>query len=327
MIREVSLALGLVACAICIPGIVNAASDPPPNFYFSIINQNVPLGAPLLLQVVGPPNGTFSVALNPEPFNTSQPVYDRLYQLPATTELSNGSSVGEVSINTSLFAIAAYEVKLASSNSTVFGTSTVFITTGVDATALLAEIEQLQYGAEENASRITSLLYMQGQLQTENLFVVSLAVVLFGIILFLIIATRTAAGEKRFLKSLKRFASKVAFSGKAGMTSGEAGPWEVAERDPKINPEKVWVAGLCGGCELRHTRAALLLHMRNVHRMQPAEAEGYIHISRDARKEILDQFKEDRRPVVRHPPMQSPPPLDLSHYFGSTGEGGDTNAQ
>ena len=204
MIRETIAATLAMAVLFGGIGLIEAATPPVPNWYFSVIQSQVPEGVPLILQVMGPPNGTFTVTLNGLPFNTSQPVFYQFYELPATSELSNGSAIGEVSVNTSLLAIEGYEVRLASANSTVFGTAIVSVTTGISAPYIDTQIEQLENGARENASRITSLLYLQGQLQTDLWYVLITAGAFFALTTFLIFATRTAAGEKRLKKHMDK---------------------------------------------------------------------------------------------------------------------------
>lgn len=177
-----------------------------------------------MLQVVGPPNGTFSVAVNPLPFNTSQPVFTGLYELPATAELTNGSAIGEVSLNTTLLGIQGYELRLASSNSTVFGTEVVSVTTGVSYVLIDTEIEQLNYGARENASRITSLLWNEGNLQNEYLYAVIAGFSETALLVILMYYTRTSAAEKRLGKKLHRTWEKIGTSGPGYIES--LGPFE-----------------------------------------------------------------------------------------------------
>ncbi len=309
MIRELALSLALVALIVCVPGIVQAGA-PPPNFYFTVISDQVTTGEPLLLQVVGPPNATFTVTLNPEPFNTSQPVFSQFYQLPPVAALANGSAIGEVSVNTSLFAISAYRMSVASANSTIFGREVVYVTVGTPTAVLAGQLEQLRFDLAENASRVISLGEALDMENVVYLYVVGLSITLFGILMFTIIATRTAAGERRFMRSLKGGISRLSFRGPAGMTAGH---WAIEEQMSGINTERIWVAGLCPRCELRHTRSELFAHMRAVHRMDGEQAEKYVRISREARREVRRKLEEEILPSMRQAPKAKPAPvLDLS---------------
>jgi len=305
MSREASLAVACFVLAVGIPGVVQAASHPPPAFYFTVIQDQVATGEPLMLQVVGPPNATFTVALNPEPFNTSQPVFSTLYQLPANPSLTNGSAIGEVSINTTLFAISAYRLTVSSVNSTIIGREVVFITVGTPTAVLAGQIEQLQLNLIENASRVQSLTYALYQQRTVDLYVLVVTGIEFVILLLFIVGTRTTAGDRRFWKRMRDTIHKIGMKGQSGVRTGH---WSKDEAVAVIDPKKVWVMDLCSTCEKWHTHSELIDHAKLIHRMEPKEAERYIRVSRDAQREVLEEIKTE---ATRRPPHEPAPVLEL----------------
>lgn len=307
MKREVLTAVAAIVLVFGLPSVVSA--QPPPAFGYSIIETQIPQGAPLIVEVTGPANGTFNLTLNPLPFNTSQPVFDQFYSLPAKATLANNTAVGEVSINTTLFAIEGYVLTLRQANGSAFARILVAVTAGIDASALISVIEQIQFNAAVNASRITSLFYEQGRLQNEYLYVAVLTAVEFVILLLLIMETRTTVGEKRFMRNLKRLGHKAAFKGKSGMSAGH---WTKEEPYAQIDPEMVWVADCCFRGQLRHTRPQLLAHMWTVHRMTEAEAIPMVRVSKDARREVQQKIQAEREVSVAHPPKVATTVLDLA---------------
>jgi hypothetical protein len=305
VIRETALAVACVALIVCVPGIIQG-TPPPPPFYANVISTTVTQGEPILIQVVGPPNATFTVTLNPLPFNTSQPVFSQFYQLPPVAALTNGSAIGEVAVNTTLFAVSGYRLNIASANSTIFDTQIVTVGIGTATAVIEGQIEQMQFDLQENASRVLSLSYALYQERTVDLYVVILSVVLFAVLLVVIIGTRTAAGERRLMRTAKRIVHGAAFRGGAGMTAGH---WATEDVVPKVNPDRIWASDLCPTCELRHTRTELLQHMKAVHRMEAAEAARYIRTSKEARREVREQMREETLPAVRHPPPRAQQPV------------------
>ena len=306
MIRETCLAIALVALVVAVPGIVRAAAPVNPSFYFSVISDQVATGEPIVLQVVGPPNDTFTVSLNPEPFNTSQPVFSEFYQLPPVAALENGSAIGEVSVNTTLFAIAGYLLIVRSANSTIIGQDIVYITVGTPTAVLAGEIEQLRFDLQENASRLVSTAEALDRENIIYLYVVGLSGVEFVILLLFIIGTRTAASERRFWRRVAEAFHRLGFKGRAGVRSGH---WSKEDVIAAIDPTRVWVMDLCATCEKRHTREELLAHAFGIHRLEAKAAEKYFRVSREARKEIMNDIETMR---VARVPRKEQPVLDLS---------------
>lgn len=316
MIRETCVALALVV--LMAGGSVMASSVPgAPQWSFNLTQNSVPTGNPILIDVFGPPNGTFSVAVNPEPFNSSQPVFDQVYQEPAHPSLANGTSSAEVQINTTYIAIEAYQITVANSQGVHIGTpALVFVTIGTPTQILEAQIVQLQYDLSENASRVKSLLYEQTILESYDAYAVGTAAAFFAITTFLIVFTRTAAAESRLGKKLRKAGRSLTFGGPGYID--HTGGFEVPEEPPRPDPEKIWVANLCDICRLPHTRPKLIEHLMGpIHKLTLAECDLYIKASEDARRRVQRYFQAERKDARDRPaPGTSTTGLDLTDVLG-----------
>ncbi|MGA7861352.1 MAG: hypothetical protein WCB19_05790 [Thermoplasmata archaeon] len=304
---ELLLAVAFIALVAFVPNIVSAS--PAPVFKCEVLQPQVPQGAPIVAEVTGPPNATFSLSLYPLPFNTSQPVLSALYQLPAVATLPNGTAIGEVSVNTSILGIEGYLMVLETGNGTPFAKLVVAVTTGIPSVQIVSTLEQIEFNLAVNASRVSALFYEQGRLQNGYFYVIGLTGVEFIVLLLVVLETRTSVGEKRFMRSLKRIGHKIEFKGKAGMSAGH---WDIPETVATSNRERVWVADCCPRGQKRHTRAELLEHGMSVHRLTEHEFEPRMRISKDARREIREELQAVRAPAIMHPPKAPVPVLDLT---------------
>lgn len=320
MIREMLVALFIV---VLLAGGNAVASSLPggPTWSYTVTNNTIPTGNYLILDVDGPPNGTFTVTLNPEPFNSSQPVFDQIYQEPKTPSLANGTASAEVRINTTYFAIEALQVTVANAQGIRIGTpSLVFITVGTATQVLEAQIVQLQYDIEVNASRIQSLLYERTELENADAWAVGTCAALFAILLFLIIFTRTAAAEKRLGKKIRRVGRAFAIGGPGYID--HTGAFEVPEEIPKVDPDEIWVANLCPICRLPHTRQKLVDHLMGpTHKLTLLECDQYIRVSEDARRRMQHFFETERKEARElQPKGTAKVGLDLTDVLDLSGE-------
>jgi hypothetical protein len=318
MIREVTVAIGLSVLIVIGTGMAAAQVVQTPNWFIQIPQYNVTYGDLLLVDVYGPPNGTFWVTLSSEPFNSSVPVFQQEYQEPAVNLLPNGTASGEVRINTTFFDIGGLKLNVFQADGAEIGSALVFIGIGGSTSVLQAEITQLQYDLEENATRLLGLLYQQGHLENDLLYTVITATVLFAIEIFLIVFTRTAAQESRLGRKLVRIGSAIASSGPGYIES--TGPFTVERKPPHVDIDKFWVANQCGICDLPHNRPDLLKHLMGpAHRMNQKEAESWIRVDPEARRRMQDYLGRGRmeRTARVNRVKPSTPTLDLTDLLGS----------
>jgi hypothetical protein len=270
MIRETIVALAVLVLVVTIPGL--SSGTPAPQWSYQVTNPDVPQGSDMLVEVQGPPNGTFSMTISPVPFNTSQPVFTQTYELPLAASLPNGTAMAEVRLNTSLFAIAGYQVALKDSAGSAVGTpSVVQVTVPVDP-AIMNAISQLEFNLGVNASRVNSLLYLKSQVLEWTEFAVGWSIAWTVVLMYLIFATRTAARERKWVAKSLDLGHSLVWTPR-GQTFSDG--WEPEKRTTKPDYRAIYVVKPpeCEVCEMPGRWESKEDHVRKTHPSVPFTPE------------------------------------------------------
>ncbi len=275
MLRETVLAVGLVALVALS---ANALAAPVPGWSAAPVSNSVPLGSQLAVMVTGPPNGTFVIAVNVQPFNSSLPPVEAVaMRLPPRAELANGSAVGEAELNTTALGIETVEVSVSNATLGTFGVFYIAITATVSSTLIENQIVQLQYDLMENASRVDSLLGLQENVKNWAIYTVAVAAALFAVETLLVASTwdtRPSAWLRRRGKSFLK--------GERGIS--HTGSWTIDETVEAPDVRAVFVAPdmACEVCDIPQQYARKVRHIVEAHGLDPAEAEEKVVADRRA---------------------------------------------
>lgn len=209
----------------------------------------------MALEVSGPPNGTFIVSVNVQPFNTTSPVYENVSEMPASASLPNGSAVLQIFVPTGSLGVELVMVTLSNATSGVFGTFYVGVLDG----SVTQRLNQQQNDLNENASRINALLGDRNLYRNWMVTAIAFTTVLDGFLLYVIFATRTAAREKRWVKKQSQAVGNFAkVKPSVDATPGH----EIPTRTLTGNPSAVWVLRppLCEVCRIPQYREVIADH-------------------------------------------------------------------
>jgi hypothetical protein len=295
MQREFCAALSILVVIVGGVGIAQAAAPVIPSWSYSVIDDNVPLGNPIVLSVLGPPNGTFTVEVTTEPFNESLPVFAQTYQEPKVPSMANGSSQMEVNVNTTLLGVEAVQITLLDISGKDIGVPKIaFISSPQEPIqALEAQIDQLWFQQNVSTDRQMSLLYAEQQLTNEMLFMVGIAISLFVIEVFLIFATRTSAQERRLMAKATDTGHRILWQ-KRGVE--HTGSWTRASPATPADPRAVFIAKnpQCEVCEMPQQYPAAAAHLRVDHHVPAEQIGGAIVASPEAGQRIRESMRAQR---------------------------------
>lgn len=291
MLRETLLAVSLMVVLVTVPGFSLASTTP--TWSYSVVDTQVPQGALLVVSVMGPPNGTFTLSLNPLPFNSSNAIFTELYSLPNSTSLPNGTASGEVRLNTSLFAIQGYRLTLSQSDGTPIGLPTTLSIVVPEDTALVNQVSQLQFDLEVNATRLAGLLYLRDEVKGWAEFAVGVSLGTFAIETYLILATRTAAQERRMVAKINDVGHRLIWQ-KRGIE--HTGSWTVTQPAGEIDPRAIFIAARpqCEVCEMPQKWQAVADHLTVVHRIPADGVSAAIVSSPDATTRVRTSMRAQR---------------------------------
>lgn len=282
MLRELLLALALVAVVVTVPALASAQATP--GWSAAIANYSVPLGNPIDVQVMGPPNGSYAVVVNVQPFNSSAPAYANVSRLPATASLANGSALAEFQVPTANLGIETVMLTLTNTSGGTF--ATFYVALNDQGGPIEAQVQQLAYEQLVLNAREQSLLYTQGQYRDWMLFTVAVSLTATGANIALTYLTRTAAQEKRLVKAMKRSAARVTERdiGVSAMP-GVDEPEYFLMADPRalfaVAPE------ICDACRIPRTRPAAFQHATE-HGLSPEEANARVVASEMGERHTRD---------------------------------------
>ena len=275
MLRETVLAVGLVALVALS---ANALAAPVPGWSAAPVSNSVPLGSQLAVMVTGPPNGTFVIALNVQPFNSSLPPVEAVaMRLPAVAALANGSAVGEAELNTTTLGIETVEVSVSNATLGTFGIFYIAVTATVSSTFIENQVLQLQYDLMENASRVDSLLGLQQNVKNWAAYTVGVAVVLFAIETLLVVSTWDTRPSAWLRKRGRSF-----LKGERGVS--HTGSWTIEETVEAPDVRAVFVAPdmACEVCDIPQQYARKVQHIVKAHGLSEDEAALHVHADRRA---------------------------------------------
>jgi hypothetical protein len=290
VIRESLAAVAILVLVATVPGLASAASGP--QWSSNVTNPSVSQGSSLVIEVMGPPNGTFTLSMNPEPFNSSQPVFTQTYQLPLTTSLPNGTAVAEVRINTTLFAVAGYQVSLYQVDGSLIGSPQIVQITPPGDTVVENELTQLSYNLAVNASRVNSLLYLQSEVKNWALFAVGWSTVWTAVLMYLMFATRTPARERRWVDKTLQFGHSL-----LNQPRGQSftGAWEIKPETKPADHSVIFGAAKpqCEVCEMPHTYEGITQHLRTAHPAMRLTPESIVVLPRAASR-VRESMRSER---------------------------------
>ena len=170
-LREVALLIPL-ALLVLLP--VTLAQPGPPAWSATLGASSVAQGSQLEILVLGPPNGTFTVTLSAFPFNGSPPDVEQSFVLPDQAVLANDTAEGIARLNTTYLGVWSFQVQI-TDGGTPFFFGVVNITIPLNSTGLADQVQNLTLQSDIITLRQNSLLYGQGQEQTDYWVVVAYA--------------------------------------------------------------------------------------------------------------------------------------------------------
>lgn len=245
----------------------------------------VPSGMPMILFVYGPPNGTFHVAVNEQPFNSSLPVLTQDFRLSARVNLTQGgvgySTLG-VSLPSSQLDYGPVQVRVWNDTFGSFSWTEFRIVDAVNVTNLWLNEQQLWQDWNTSQARQIALLNAQGQ---QTAMWQTMAVVFgigWGSILFHWTFTQTRLSETTFGIKYRRFWHLI------GWTKDYVGPYmDTGEKepDPVLTPDTTCVSRFfpeCGTCPIPTSETEKVDHLVSVHHI-PNPQRG-LHYERDWRE-------------------------------------------
>ena len=294
MIRE-TLAAGLVlALVVSVPALAQAA--PAPDYWYTVINTSVEQGVPFLVQVYGPPNGTFGVALYSQPFNDSPAVFSAVYLLPGFATLANGSAVGQVQVNTSLLGLEPFLLRLTVANGSDIAAPTILQVQPPGDTVTQTKIQTLQYDMAENFSRIMAIGEEQGREKGYYLASIVAAVASSARCILVVAVTRTSLAERKLAQRVRNPFGVFT----RGDSSWEAtGFWSPERPGVRPNAEAIFVCTKtnprdCNNeCLVPQLRSRLVDHLIVRHHVPPERVDEMISTDPAATKRVREHLREE----------------------------------
>lgn len=243
----------------------------------------VPMGLPMSLIVYGPPNSSFHVAVNEQPFNSSLPVTMNDYRLPNTASDPAGQAFLNLSLPTRDLDLGPAQVRVWNDTVGSFSWTEFRIVDPVNTTNLWLIVQQLWQDANTSQTRQIALLYAQGQ---QTAMWQTMAVV-FGIgwgsfIFHWVFGYSGIGGSTSFGLRYRRFWHLV------GYAKDYVGPYmDTGEKypDPVVSPETTSVSRFfpdCGICPIPTSEAEKVDHLIAEHHI-PNPQRG-LHYERDWRE-------------------------------------------
>lgn len=265
-VRTVAL-LSFATLLLLVSGPVGAtAPTPPVQWGYTLTSPAVPLGENVSVLLWGPYNGVVNVTLNVLPFNSTPPVYSQWYNLTTTVAPPPGTPVyRNITVPTAGLYVGTVRLCFTTGTGVVVGCPLLYLTSG-NLTAfqntlawdslnwsILNYREQSLFNAEQN---------LQGQIETQ--FWVS--VVMWTLLIFTTVVTRTGVAERRIGKTVRNFFHGLLF--RPSHIEFDDGFNRGRVRPPPANPERVF-RGLafpkCAICNIDHTEVDIVRHYRSDH--------------------------------------------------------------
>lgn len=222
------------------------------------VQSDVPSGEPIFLYVYGPASGTFSVAINEQPFNATPPVSDLTYQLPNETN-STGYAELNVSIPTTMLDYGGLQVTISNATVGPFEFIPMLITEPVNTTTLYKMVESLTFNYTILKDRQTSLQDHQGQ-EDQDYFFNNITTVVGVVLIFLaLIITRSRASERQFATRIRAWGHRNTHE-TVGAHFGDLTEKRVSLPDP----DKIWFCPMfpsCTTCRTPQYKDALIAHL------------------------------------------------------------------
>lgn len=289
MIREPLAAFAVLAGVVLLATAAPVFAQPTPTWSASLVADSVPQGSQIVVEVIGPPNGTYAAFVYVQPFNSTPPAEAAVLALPSFANLANGSAVGELSLNTSSLGAEMVQVAVSNASAGVFGEFWVEITPGGPAIAALEnQLLLYKYDLAENASRVYSLLSLQQNVKNWAIFAVSFSAITFIVEVILIVATRTAARERRLVRRLAGLAGRVMKRKRSlSWTDG----WGVDNDElPRPDPRAVFIARppLCALCSYRDRWPVIAAHLSNAHKIPDTDIPAMVQRDEEASQQVRD---------------------------------------
>lgn len=266
----------LAAILILVLAVPAVSATPAPihhtyNWAGTLVGKNVSLGSDIKVLVFGPPNGTFNISVEGQPFNHTFPILSQAFSLPnKTTNSTTGASM-LVSIPTPQkeFTYGGYEIRMENTTDAMpFGYFDVTLVSPVNDTKLASNVAVLWLYLNISLARERSLLNQQGLLenQVEELFWVVIGAVILNVAIVTI--TRSPVSRTRFAKAVRR-----GFHG-AFYENNDSDPWSadsgLPNEIPVVDPTRIWVSRLypdCDECSIPTSQSEKILHLKKAHRL------------------------------------------------------------
>lgn len=331
MLRELAAALALAAVVALLVTTASpaAASVAPDSVSWAAVlagPTNVSLGAPIAVEVSGPPNGTFNVSLMGQPPLTSDVIYSHSYIEPNVSKNATLGASVTVAIPTYGLAYGPYSVDV--SNTSLgfeFASFGVALVQGVNGT-FLWQLYNITLARQQSLSGEVAALHAQiaGYQADVDGFFYALMAVLIGMPLsfYLYILSREGYRPAERLFQWLGSGWHVAFT-----RPGTSDPWDPLRSPPttpQANPERVFViTGFprCGACLIPMKHAEAIEHAGKEHGLAPAIAETRLKRSLGAQRRIEEARNEagPARRIVKRAVRET---IDADAYLRLASEGG-----
>lgn len=222
--------------------------------------SEVALGGNLYLTVSGPPNGTFSVAVYPQPFNYSQAIESFSFNLTNQTN-ATGYAEGIATIpSAGMYLNGLYELRVWNDTVGVFSESVVMVALGGNLSQINNRLNSSDLNGSVGSARQSSLLAHQGMEDFWNIFAVAGSWSVSGIVILVLVVTRTRVGATPLGRRARAFGTSL-ISRTEGVHFGDEVPIETDD-----NPEAVWKCPVfreCIACRTRQTYQSLEWHLQH----------------------------------------------------------------
>lgn len=272
MIREFAVALGLIIL-IAVPSAVAATTpDTAPVWTATLAEENVSHGNPIQIIVGGPVNGTFSVAVEAQPFNYTVPIFSGDYTIPKQNNTTFNSLL--VSYPTStlyggyliLVTNISYNINIA--------TDIVYVVP--DVTGITNNLQTIWQDLNITTARELALLGVETQQeqQIEELFWVIVGETAIFIVVFTL--SRPGLANRRWGRKILQALHDAFFEPTMQEArEGVTGPRNI----PAPDPRSIFFSKLfpdCDTCQIPQWEERIQRHLRQDHRIpNPKLGEHY----------------------------------------------------
>jgi hypothetical protein len=260
--------VAFVTAATCVLMAPTAGTPPTQTPWgYSVGTPFVPLGSNLSLLVWGPYDGVLNVTVNVQPFNSTYPVYGQNFNLSTGNVVPPDGVPVYRNVTIPMVNLYAGTVRLCVTTDTevVLGCPLIYLTLG-NVSALQASLQWEELNWTILTYREQSLFNNEQNLEGQIEIQFWVSVVLWAIIIFAVVVTRTNIAEKRLSRAIRRFFHGLLWG--PPHVEFETGLGSPKVYRPPANPKRVFRGKAfpsCEECRIDHTEVAIVTHLRRDH--------------------------------------------------------------